>query len=788
MLKNYFKTAWRSLVKNRFYSIVNISGLTVGLAVGIIILLWVQDEFSYDKFNSKHSQIYKLENMVGTGSSRQLWRPTASPIGVLAKKQVPGVEDAVRISYNGYYGLFGYGDKLFQERRPFFVDPSLFSVFDFPLIKGDARNPFPDNHSVVMTATAAEKYFGKENPIGKVIVADSKENFKVTGIINDIPKNSSLQPELLFPMSLLEEKMYADNKEGRNLENDFHQFNYQTFLLINPKMKFAGFTSKLRDMHLAIKPDDTDIEYVVMPLEKMHLFHSDGSEGGYSIVRMFMIIAIIILAIACINYINLSTARSMLRAKEVSLRKIVGAARFQLFAQFVIETTVLFLFATALALLLVFLLIPSFNSLSGKQLVLDFTSLSLWKTIFFTILGTLIVSSIYPALLLSSFEPLKAIRGRIAGRISNAVFRKALVVVQFSFSVILIAGALIIGKQMSFIRSRQLGFDKEHVLAVNTLRMTDHLDAVKNELKKEPAVQNITAASMNVIWYDGHTGNNNWDGKQPGETLMISPMAVDSNFTAFFDMKMKEGETFKGSIADSNHFILNETAVKAARIENPVGKKFKLWDTEGTIIGVVKDFHFSSMRSKIEPAVFYYKPKERRVLYVKTTAEKAPQAIAALKKQWGKYNAGFDFSYAFLDDDFNRLYESEQRTGSLFNIFSIIAIFISCLGLFGLATYTAQVRTREIGVRKVLGASVTGIARLLTLDFVKLVLISIIIGVPVTWYLMNKWLQDFAYKTEIGWVVFATTGVLAVLIAVATLSMQSIRAALMDPVKSLRNE
>jgi len=788
MIKNYFKTAWRNLLKNRFYSIINISGLSVGLAVGILILLWVQDEFSFDTFHKNEKNIYKVENMVGTGDSRQLWTNTASPIGVLAKKEIPGVEEVVRISYNGYYGLFKYHDKIFSNENYFFTDPSFFSVFDFKPVKGNAANPFPDINSVVLTEKSAKKYFGNEEAIGKIITADDSVQFKVSAVIKDFPKNSSIQGDIIFPMNMMAKNMYANNKDGRNLDNDFVQFNYNTYLLLKPGFSFYGFTNKLRQIHLRMKSDDTDVAYVLLPLKKLHLYRSDGNDGGLATVRMFIIIAILILAIACINYVNLSTARSMLRAKEVSLRKIVGAAKIQLFLQFIVETALLFVFATILALALAYTLIPVFNQVSGKEISVNFYDYHIWKVIGSTILATLIVSSIYPALLLSSFEPLKALKGKISARISDALFRKVLVIIQFTFSIVLITGTIIISKQLSYIHSKQLGYNKENVLSFSMIHMSKHLDAVKADLLKTPGISNVTWSSSNIIKIGGQTGDNYWEGKEKGETLMLSPMSVDKDFISFFKMQLVQGAGFTGAIADSTHFILNETAVKSARIKDPIGKKFKLWQTEGTIIGVVKDFHFSSMRDLIKPSIFYYQPVNYGKIYLKTTTQDAQKAIAAAEQQWKKYNSEYPFSYAFLDESFNNLYKSEVRTGLLFNIFAAIAIFISCLGLLGLAAYTAQIRTREIGVRKVLGASIPGIIRLLAGDFMKLVLLAIVIATPVSWYVMNKWLQDFAYKINIGWVVFLVSGLLAILIALFTISFQSVKAAMANPVKSLRTE
>lgn len=776
-------------MKHKFYSFINIAGLTVGLTVGILILLWAQDEYSFDRFHKNAPNIIKLENMVGTNASRQLWTVTTAPIAVMAKEQITGVKDVVRITENYYYGLYRYKDKVFDEQNTLVTDASFFTMFDFNIIKGNAINPFPDSYSVVLTESTAKKYFGNEDPVGKIIIADDTANFKVTGVIKDFPKRSTIQGDMIFPMSLLAQKLYQGRTDGRNINNDFHQFDYNTFIQLQPGFAFNDFAKQLRDIHLSVKADDTDIGYVWLPLDKVHLYLADGGDGGAGTVQMFTIIAILILLIACINYVNLSTARSMLRSKEVSLRKIVGAARLQLFMQFIVETTLLFVFAIILALGLLYMLLPLFNNISGKEIVIEYTDYHIWMVIGATVAGTLIISSIYPAILLSSFEPIKALKGKVSAHISNTIFRKVLVVIQFSFSVILITGTIVIGNQLSYIRSKELGYNKENVLSVSMVNMGPHLDAIRSELLKQKGISEVTWANGNIVDYGNQTGASEWDGKRPGETIMISPMKVEKDFIPFFKMQLVAGSGFTGIPAsDSTHFILNETAVNAMRIKDPIGKKFKLWETEGTIVGVVKDFHFSSMRVKIKPAVFYAQTVKNGQLYIKTTGQETSAALAAIEKQWKKYNAGFAFHYSFLDDKFENLYKSDQRTGLLFDIFSTIAIFISCLGLLGLAAYTAQVRTKEIGVRKVLGASVGGIIQLLARDFIKLVIISIVIATPVAWYAMNNWLQDFAYKIDIGWSVFAVAGLLAIVIALLTISFQSVKAALANPVKSLRTE
>jgi putative ABC transport system permease protein len=788
MLRNYFRTAWRSLVKNRFYSLINMTGLTAGLAVGILILLWVQDELSFDRFHHQANNIYRLENWAGTGSSRQIWTSTVAPIAEFGKKELPEIKDAVRISYNGIFTLFKYQNKTVNEERTQFADPTLFSLFDFPLIQGNPANPFPDKHSIVLTERTAKRYFGDANPIGKILAGNDNTAFKVSGIIRDFPENSSIQGDMILPISLRFETMYQDRTDGRTKDNDFSEFNYETYLLLQPAANLANLTTKLRNIHLRNKPDDTDLTYLLQPLTDMHLYKADGTNGGIETVRMFSIIALLILVIACINYVNLSTARSMLRAKEVSMRKIVGAARSQLFIQFIIETALLFLLASLLAMGLLYVLLPAYNQLSGKELVLDFFDYHLWQVIGLTILGTLVASSIYPAILLSSFEPLRALRGKVSARLSEATFRKVLVVTQFTVTVILIASTLIIRNQLDYIRSKELGYDKEHVFAFFMRDMGQHYDAVKAELLSQPGITAVTRASSNIVQIGAQTGDNEWDGKETGETMFARPVAIDKDLIPFFNMTLKQGGNFTGAVSDSLHFILNETAVKTARIKNPIGKRFRLWKRSGTIIGVVNDFHFASMRQKIEPAVFYYDPNQMGAMYIKTTGNDAGQPIAAAQRSWKQYNPDYAFDYAFLDDVFANLYKSEQKTGVLFNVFATIAILISCLGLFGLATFTAQVRTREIGVRKVLGASITGIVQLLAKDFVKLVIIAILIATPIAWYTMSQWLQDFAYRIAVQWWVFALAGLLAVGIALLTVSFQSIKAALMNPVKALRSE
>jgi putative ABC transport system permease protein len=460
----------------------------------------------------------------------------------------------------------------------------------------------------------------------------------------------------------------------------------------------------------------------------------------------------------------------------------------QLFIQFIAETVLLFALATIAALFAVYVLMPLFNTISAKQMVFNLYDPQLWLLIGLVITGTLIASSIYPALLLSSFKPLQALKGKISMGISDAAFRKVLVVTQFAFSVILIMGTIVITNQLNYIKSKSLGYDKNHVFAFWMRDIGNHYYAVKAELLKQPGVLNVTRSNQNIINIGGFTGNTDWDGKQPGQTFIVHPIIIDKNFMSFFKMKLLQGRSFTGSAADSSHYILNEAAIKELGLTDPVGKRFKMGDINGTIIGVVKNFHYTSMKEKIAPSVFWYNPNNYSTIYIKTTGKNAVQAIAAAQEQFKRYNGLYPFSYAFLDEVFNSMYQSEEREGTLFRYFALVAIFISCLGLLGLATYTAQTRTKEIGIRKVMGASVSIIVGMLSKDFIKLVIIAIVIATPLAWFVMQKWLQNYAYRQDIQWWVMVLAAAISLFIAFATISFQSIKAALANPVKSLRSE
>jgi putative ABC transport system permease protein len=789
MLKNYLKTAWRNLINTKFYSALNIVGLTIGLAVGMLILIWVQDELSYDRFHAKADSIYKVNASIGTGASKQVWGGVPPPVAAFGLKEVPGIVAAVRLVTSYDYSVFRYKDKLLKEEfgKLQFVDDAFFTLFDYKLLKGNVKTPFPNDQSVVITESTAKKYFGNEDPIGKTIMGDSKDPYTVSGVLADFSTNSSINADMLFSMNV-KRKQYDGKGMWKTMDGDWGDYYTTTFLQLRPDVSTKAIADKLTEIHMknqtGIKP--TDGVFQLQSLKDIHLYNPDGSSAGMQIVKVFSIVAVLILLIACINYINLSTARSMLRSKEVSVRKIIGAERSQLFMQFIIETVFCFAVALILAFALIYLIMPLYNNVSGKQMHFDLFSANVWQVITLTIIATLVASSIYPAMLLSSFKPINALKGKISGA-GNATFRKILVVCQFAFSVGLIIGTLIIDRQLQYIHSIQLGYDKEHVFAVPLRAMHDHYEAIKADLLSHTEIKGVSTGNSSVLSSNGSTSDTDWDGKAPDVSMLINPFDIDKDFIGMFKLKFAAGTGFTGSKSDTVHYILNETAVKLAGIKDPIGKRFKLHDLDGTIIGVVKDFHFASLKETIAPAIFSYRPSSWQV-YIKTTGKDAPAAIKLVEKYWKQYNSDFPYEYTFLDDAYNDMYKTEQHTATLFNIFAGIAVFISCLGLFGLATYTAQIKIKEIGIRKVLGASVTNITAMLSRDFLMLVLIAIVIAAPIAWYAMNKWLMDYAYRAELHWWLIAIAGGAAVVIAFLTISFQSIKAALANPVKSLRSE
>lgn len=789
MLRNYLKTAWRSLIGNRIYSLINIAGLAVVLAVSVLLFWWVKDELSYDRFHADADRIYRILAHFGQGVDENTWTGTPAPIAVAASKDVPGVEAVVRVRSLYDFRTYKIGGRTFTEKSEAqaFVDENFLDVFSgFTLRAGNPKAPFPTPNSVVMTEEMALKFFGTSDALGRtLVVADSSRVFIVGAVLNDLPDNSSLKYKLYFPMSLAK-RTFGGNGEWKRMDDDWGNYYFETFLKIAPNADWTQVGPKLTAIQAVARGKDAaGSDYRLQPLSQIHLYQPDGKDTGMRQVRMLGLVAVLLLFIGCVNYVNLTTARATRRAREVGVRKVVGAESKQLFGQLLTESLLTMALSLAIALLLIQGLLPFYGELTGKTTGFSLLDADVWMVLLGTLTCTVLLAGMYPALMISSFDPIRSLRGR-SGQAGQAGLRRVLVVTQFALATGLIIGTMVIGGQLQFMREKDLGFDKEHTFVLGIGR--DEAERFCQELQKVSSVRAVVTASNGLLGGGGSTGDTDWDGKAPGRSFIVQQMGVSPDFIPAYGISIAAGKNFTGTKADSTSFILNETAVKEAGIIDPVGKRFKFHETEGRIIGVVRDFNTQSIRQAVEPMLLYSNRRFYGQVHVKTTGADAAEAIAAAERIWKEVKPDEPFEYSFLDQTYDRMYRAEQRTGKLFNFFAGVAILVSCLGLFGLAAFTAEQRTKEIGVRKVLGASVTGIVALLSRDFLKLVLAGIAIASPLAWWMMNDWLADFAYRIAIEWWVFALAGGLAVGIALLTVSFQSIKAALMNPIKSLRTE
>jgi ABC-type antimicrobial peptide transport system permease subunit len=791
MILNYIRLAFSNLFREKIYALINIGGLSVGLTASIMLLVWVQDELSFDQFHLNVDRIFRVNSIHNDNGTVRTWGSTPAPVAIFGKLEIPAIEEAIRIADNQGTMIFTHDNKSFPESAEdnhiAYVDPAYFSIFNFPLIKGNAAIPFPDNNAVVISETTATKFFGDDDALGKTLRVNDKTDFIVSGIIKDTPDNSSLKYTILFPFDILT-KNYKPGEYWKSLESDWGNYNYETFIRLDHSATLRDVSKQLTAIHHR-NPGNPAISYTLQPLNKLHLYAADMSEEGIQAVGTFMVIAIAILLIACVNYINLATARATKRAKEVGIRKTIGASRATLIFQFLTESAVISFLALLFSLVLLKLASPYYTELSGKVFLFTLNDPFIGALLLLTLFSTWIISGIYPALVISSFRPIQVIRGKLLLSGGNIAFRKILVVSQFTLSIIIIIGTLIVGDQLDFIRSKKLGFSKDSIF-VFSLRgsMIANRETIEAELLKQPGIEAVTWSDQSILTIGNSTGDVNWQGKTRDHDFLIHNMNIDPDFMQVLGLELVDGKSFSGSDTDINGYILNETAIKEAGIKDPIGREFTLWQTKGTIIGVVKDFHHHSIHQKIEPTVFLSRPEGLRLAYVKTNGKDNPEAIAAAEKLWKQYSSNYPFSYNFLDVQYNLMYKSEQRMSQLFMIFSIITIVISCLGLFGLATFAGIQRMKEIGIRKVMGASVSQIVLLLSKDFLKLVIVALMVATPVSYYAMQSWLQHFAYHGAIHWNTFAIAAVITIPIAFFTISVQTVKAALSNPVKSLRNQ
>lgn len=804
MLKNYLKVALRNLWKNKSFSAINIIGLATGLAVCLLIVLYVVDELSYDQYNVNADRIYRLDADIYFNNTQATFAVAPDPLGPTLVREYPEVEQMVRINYQGDI-LVKKDNQNVQDHHAAFADSTFFKVFTAPMIKGNPANALNDPSSIVIDETTAKKYFNSTDVIGKTLYIDNSTYCKITGVIKDMPRQSHFHFSFIRP---------------RGKENDsWLSNNAANYILVRPGVpqqklqkdvdatvnKYIG-----KELEAQLHSSLTDLQskgnhfiYHLMPLTAIHL-HSDKqyeieANGNITYVYIFSVIAIFILLIACVNFMNLSTARSANRAKEIGIRKVSGSLRKHLITQFLTESVLISFFSLILAILTAMLLLPLFNQLAGK----DMSVFTLFSTWLFPVMIALVfvvgcVAGSYPAFYLSSFQPIDVLKGKTAKGFKNSWLRSSLVVFQFSISIILIIGTIVIYNQLDYIQSKKIGYNRDQVLVLhNAWYLDKQIITFRNELLNIPGVTNATISG------DMPTGTN-FDNEgwfrdasfDATKAVIFTDFHVDENYIPTLGMEMEKGRNFsKDFPSDSTGIIINEAAVKVLGIRDPLREiLYRPNFNDGSmspiayhVVGVVKDFNFSSMHQAVGPLIIQLDENWGSIA-LRVNTQNISSIIKNVESKWKTMVPGQPFNYSFMDDDFNKVYTAEQQTGKLFITFAVFAIFIGCLGLFGLVTYAAEQRTKEIGVRKALGASVGGIVTMLSKDFAKLVLVASVIAFPVAWWAMHQWLQSFAYRITISWWVFIIAAASAIIIALITVSFQAIKAAVANPVKSLRTE
>lgn len=805
MLRNYLIIAWRNLLKKKAYSFINIFGLGLGMACCFLIFMFVQDELSYDTYHEKGDRIYRVthgslpsEDQPENAGANPFWVWNNAPVGPALQSYFPEVDKIVQFSGSSDI-LLTDGENSYQEEGVFFMDSTAFDVFSWKVVKGDPKNALTAPYSMVITESTAKRYFGNDDPIGKTMKGSESPgrsnagDYTITAVIEDIPANSHFKFNMLLSLSTF--------RFSRPQVFDYWGYaDFYTYFLVNENFDLAAFEQKIPDF-LAARQDDPLYTIRVEPLKDFYLRtdadRQPGETGSLSNIYVFSVIGIFILLIAMINFMNLSTARSMERAKEVGIRKSVGAGRKHLVFQFLGESIIIVFLAMIASVIFVTLAMPLMNSITGKEL--ELTRFMSWKTIL-TLLGVLFVVGIlagsYPAFVLSGFRPVQILKGISVANNSGVSLRKGLVIFQFSLSIILIAGTIIVYNQMNHLLDKDMGFDKEQMLVLDynyDQIVNSRSSALKSELESNSAI--ISAAFSRSVpggyFPNAGTEIENPDGEMKTDGQAIFQVGID--FIDHFDMEVVAGRSYSRDFpSDSTSaLIVNEAAARQYGYANPadiVGKKFDQWGRKGEVIGVVKDFNFISLHRTIEPLTLPFEAFASRFLSLKVKSDNLQKTIAEVEEVWQRIAPHRPFLYSFLDEDFNKQYQADFKFRQIFTTFSVLAILIASLGLFGLATYTAEIRTKEIGIRKVLGAEVSGIVTLLSKDFIKLVLMAIVLATPVTWYAMNKWLEGFAYKVEISWWVYLLAGMVAVIVALATISSQALRAAMLNPVRSLKSE
>lgn len=790
MFSNFLKIAVRNIFKQKGFSFINISGFALGLACAILILLWVQDELSYNKFHTNVENLYRVEEDQHYSGEIFHVNVTPFPSAPVWQDEIPEITAASRYSW-GMGMLVRYQDKAFFENEVRAVDPSFLEMFSFPLIQGQIETALNDPLSIIISTDFAEKYFADENPIGKVLRLNNEYDVTVTGVMANRPNNSSLEFDALMPFEFTKTRGWYNDCWGCN--------SIQTFVQLQGEIPLAPIDKKLTDI-VRIHNEDSDTDYMLKPFADMHLHSYFGygkKAGNIQYVYIFSVVALFVLLLACVNFMNLSTARSANRAKEIGLRKVSGARRGSIAVQFLGESVIISFASLCLAVLLVALVMPVFNILAGKEMSLDilFTAKMGLGLFLITSFSGLIAGS-YPAFFLSAFKPVSVLKSSIKSGAKSSTLRKVLVVMQFALSIFLIIGTSVVFRQLQFMKNKDLGYDKEQLLYINLRgESNDSYKALKNELLQRSEILGVTGTTRPPGRIGSNSSGAKWQGSDPEQEILISQNYVGYDFTETMGIEMAQGRSFSQEFPSdvgtdsTGAFLINEELAKIMGLEPVVGAHLSFMGKEGTIVGVTKNFHFNSVRVDIEPLVMAMKPSdELGYAAIRIKPGDISASIDVIRDVWSQVIPNYPFEFKFLDEELDKMYRAEERMSGLLKYFTILAILISCLGLFGLASFMTEQRTREIGVRKVLGASVGNVILLLSKEFTAWVAISCFIACPVAWFVMNNWLQQFAFRIELGWLVFLVAGFLALIIALLTVSSQAIKSAVMNPAKALRYE
>lgn len=792
MFRNYLKTAWRVIVRNKTFSAINVLGLALGIACSLLIALWVSHERSIDNFHANNELLFQVYERNQYDGKTEGSYPTQGLLAEELKKTIPEIEYASGYEYAsapGTQSTFEAGTKI-NKANGAFAGEDFFKMFSYPILQGNPQTALTANESVAISRKMAEQFFGSPAAaIGKTMRFENKEDLVVTAVFENNSDKSSLQFDFL--------RSWTAFVKQNDWVHNWGNTDPQTFVQLRKDADANRVEAKIKDFIYRYQQRDKSfvIELGLQPYGERYLhstFKEGKPDGGrIEYVRLFSLVAIFILLIACINFMNLATARSAVRAKEVGVRKVIGANVSSLTWQFIGEAMLLCFVSSLVAVLVAALCLPAFNSLSGKVLNLPFSQPAFWVALLILIVVTGLIAGSYPALFLSSLNPVKVLKTGLRFGRGAVLFRKGLVVFQFALSVILIVGMVVIYRQMDYVQSKNLGYDRDNLLYIPIEGdLIKNYNVFKQEASKIPGVQSISKMRNSPTVIEHHTTSIDWEGKDPNLSVSFADAVVGYDFAKTMRLKLKEGRDFSETFGrDSASFLLNETAVAKIGYKDPVGKTVSWGNRKGVIVGVLQDFHFNSLHQAIDPLIVRLDENWGwGTILVRIKGSETKAALASLQNLCKSINPKFPFTYSFSDEEFSRLYTSEQTVSSLSNWAAFLGIFISCLGLFGLAMFTASQRTKEIVVRKVLGASVSNIAALLVTNFLKPVFIAIVIAIPVARYFMKNWLEGFAYRIDIGWWVFALAGLLAIVIALLTVAFQAIKSAVANPVKSLRTE